>query len=452
MVLNIQVHEHEGLLVGSVGSNGPTSKEKSISQSDLKKLKIINKKNDNKFFKQTSSGIKFSQYVGMMQVGTTQITVLPKISLSGDTKTDGDETSLKTSMNVFMDMLQLSNYFDVEHPDQVDISYRYQSLPEYLIAMFIKECSALFHYGLKKRYVQYSDDLIKVRGRILFERLYSRTEAARHSIPCSYQEYSVDHLLNQVVARTVSVLRQIETRGRYSATLHSYAMLCEGITQRDITHKHFEMLKRLPTIRHYDRLIKLCEMILQNYTVSTSYGNNTLFSLMVNMDVLFEKYVSALIKRYGKKDYIPKSQKQKMYIKFNQNEKFVRPDMLLTARNVDNSTQPVSANSMILDTKWKKPDDGLPSSGDLYQMYMYKRVFGVSRSVLLYPSSNGKERQFDGTYRDSTYRDIPDMVENNNICSVRFLKLSINNKRLDSKQTYKVLEAKLKPVKPVSAT
>jgi 5-methylcytosine-specific restriction enzyme subunit McrC len=42
---------------------------------------------------------------------------------------------------------------------------------------------------------------------------------------------------------------------------------------------------------------------------------------------------------------------------------------------------------LIVDTKWKVPR-GLPSDGDLKQMFVYNELIGNTHSVLLYPSTD----------------------------------------------------------------
>ena len=39
----------------------------------------------------------------------------------------------------------------------------------------------------------------------------------------------------------------------------------------------------------------------------------------------------------------------------------------------------------MLDTKWKVPPNGLPSDGDLQQMFLYNELLGSPRAILLYP-------------------------------------------------------------------
>ena len=47
---------------------------------------------------------------------------------------------------------------------------------------------------------------------------------------------------------------------------------------------------------------------------------------------------------------------------------------------------------LVVDTKWKVPSGGQPSSGDIKQMFCYHELFDCSQSMLLYPATSGGSR------------------------------------------------------------
>ena len=54
--------------------------------------------------------------------------------------------------------------------------------------------------------------------------------------------------------------------------------------------------------------------------------------------------------------------------------------------------------SVVLDTKWKVPRNGLPTDEDLKQMYVYNLQFGGSRSILVYPRAGGNQTGVEQPY------------------------------------------------------
>ena len=81
---------------------------------------------------------------------------------------------------------------------------------------------------------------------------------------------------------------------------------------------------------------------------------------------------------------------------------------------------------MILDTKWKVPEDGQPADEDLKQMYAYNLHLGGRRSILVYPMADqnqgGIERAFERS--DSLPRDL------NHTCATYFIEIFDQNSRV----------------------
>ena len=70
----IQVFEHQQLKIGDQG----------FLKSHWEALGLYNESHENKFFVLTPKGVKFNQYVGVLQVGGITIEILPKISKTAE--------------------------------------------------------------------------------------------------------------------------------------------------------------------------------------------------------------------------------------------------------------------------------------------------------------------------------------------------------------------------------
>jgi 5-methylcytosine-specific restriction enzyme subunit McrC len=58
----------------------------------------------------------------------------------------------------------------------------------------------------------------------------------------------------------------------------------------------------------------------------------------------------------------------------------LRPDITLRWRETGEV-------ALVVDTKWKVPKAGQPSSSDLKQMFCYHELFACERSLLIYPAT-----------------------------------------------------------------
>ena len=59
--------------------------------------------------------------------------------------------------------------------------------------------------------------------------------------------------------------------------------------------------------------------------------------------------------------------------------KIIKPDIVMKHRE--------SGKKVIVDTKWKMPDDDVPADADLKQMFAYNEYWKSEIAVLLYPSA-----------------------------------------------------------------
>ena len=73
--------------------------------------------------------------------------------------------------------------------------------------------------------------------------------------------------------------------------------------------------------------------------------------------------------------------RSKQFWKLHQTNKFkiVKPDIVIHNEN--------TKTKIILDTKWKLPDNNIPADDDLKQMFVYNEYWTGKTAVLLYPNA-----------------------------------------------------------------
>ena len=128
----IQVFEYKQLLIG----------EKGFTKSHWEALGWYNEKHGGLFFKLTPNGVKFSQYVGVIQVGNITIEILPKIS---QTVEKGDRAKWQ---NVLIDMLRECRWMKVYAKDKASLRFKPNSILEAYIELFVQECEEIIREGL----------------------------------------------------------------------------------------------------------------------------------------------------------------------------------------------------------------------------------------------------------------------------------------------------------------
>uniref|UniRef100_UPI003D123C0B 5-methylcytosine restriction system specificity protein McrC n=1 Tax=Phaeodactylibacter xiamenensis TaxID=1524460 RepID=UPI003D123C0B len=90
-------------------------------------------------------------------------------------------------------------------------------------------------------------------------------------------------------------------------------------------------------------------------------------------------FVYASLRRYAPKDMTVHAQNTKTFWTPDQGQKrMMRPDILLKS----------AGQTIVLDTKWKRPGGFGPSSDDLRQLYVYLKYYGAEKAALVYPGGN----------------------------------------------------------------
>jgi 5-methylcytosine-specific restriction enzyme subunit McrC len=113
-----------------------------------------------------------------------------------------------------------------------------------------------------------------------------------------------------------------------------------------------------------------------------------MIALLFDMNVLWEEYVLRALKKYALKHpeemLTVTGQESKT---FYGSQRTIRPDIVLKK----------GGETIIIDTKWKRPTNKAASIEDLRQMYAYARFWYTNKVVLLYP----------GESYDSGYKSYP---------------------------------------------
>lgn len=133
-------------------------------------------------------------------------------------------------------------------------------------------------------------------------------------------------------------------------------------------------------------LLNLARLLLGERFQTTSAGGSDGFSLLFEMNMLFEEYIARMLKRaLADTELRVVSQGGRLYCLETEDRRQVfqtRPDILIKRGG---------AVLQVIDTKWKRivariddPKRGV-SQADVYQMMAYGRLYRCSKLTLLYP-------------------------------------------------------------------
>ncbi|EAK0847138.1 McrC family protein [Campylobacter lari] len=254
---------------------------------------------------------------------------------------------------------------------------------EVFITMFLDEFDSVYKKGLMRSYVSSEENRTFLKGKLLFNEHIKSNLIHKERFFTSSDEFVLDIAPNRLIKSTLNFLK--------SKTSSSKFKIIKAIQMFDEVEfsKNYEKDFSFKISRHFDyyeNILSWCKIFLQNKTFTLYKGKNEAFALLFPMEKLFENYVAYMFKLANPNENIKTQSRGKYLISKNDEKCFMlKPDLYIE-------------NKMILDTKWKIPDDNEDekkhsiSQSDLYQMFAYANKYEIKEIYLIYPLC---ERTFD---------------------------------------------------------
>jgi 5-methylcytosine-specific restriction enzyme subunit McrC len=359
----IQRFEHKELLIGEEG----------FERDHWEILDRYNQENGGCFFALTSKGIKFNQYVGVLQVGNLTIEILPKISQHVE-----EEDKYKWQ-RVLIDMLQECRWMKVHAQHKSSLRSKPNSILEAYLELYVQECEILFRAGLIKKYRAVERNCTALKGKLLFSRQLQLNIIHKERFYTRLQVYDKDNIYNQILFKALQLIPSLSRSPLLRDRVNNLLISFPDLTEIKITPSTFEQIVYTRKSTHYRDAIEIAAMLLLNYRPDISKGQNQLLAILFDMNDLWEEYFFRQLVKHKPENWEMESQNSKAFWQLiNANaSKSIRPDIII--KNKTTNTK------IVLDTKWKVPDNDIPADSDLKQMFVYNEYWGAKNSILVYP-------------------------------------------------------------------
>lgn len=326
------------------------------------------------------TALRAGQVVGVVAAPGISLEILPKI----DGLDDG-----ATRINLVR-MLAKTLNLTIAGGALAKLGHQEFDLLEILIRMFCEKLFVTVHRGLPRRYLTRQDDLPVMRGRLNLVRQFTTLAASPQRLACSYEELSVDIPLNQILKSAVQRLRRITRARENQRRLIELEFAFDRVTAPHLSVLPWEHVILDRTNQDWHDLFHLAQLLLGDRFQTTSFGEDRGFSLVFEMNTLFEEFVGSTLK--------VALQAMNLHVTLQGPRSFALSEMdEATPRFMtkpDIVIHQAGSPVMIIDTKWKRlrgsiddPKRGV-SQADVYQMMAYGQVYGVKRLLLLYPHHN----------------------------------------------------------------
>ena len=362
----LQVFEQQTLRVGEGG----------LSAAALDALALFNERHESKYFTLLRSGIRFRNYVGVLQVGQLTIEILPKLRLHQSTQ--------KTWKNWLLELLQFCQYIHLETSTITALSLQKGTLLDLYIEFFISELEKILQRGRLQQYSNIEKNQNCYKGRLNFAKQFQKNLIRKDRFYTHYNIYDYNHTIHYLLGTAVQIAERINTNYGHQRRLKKlqahFRPPPSKRKQNVLSYNSNNLQQQLGrTYLYYKIAIEVAQMLIHHYTPDLRGGSHEVLGIFFDMNRLFEEYVykQCLCLQESKLTV------QKQVTKLFWEHKTLRPDLVLNYKQ----------KSYVLDMKWKLLAYPSPNDADLKQMYAYGQLFDSQRNILIYPQTGTLENK-----------------------------------------------------------
>ena len=297
------------------------------------------------------------------------------------------------------------------------LSYAYRSLSENRFASLAVEefdhmdnlCAGILAIGLPmqikrgliREYIDHTEELSSIKGKLEVTQCINRQSLQMGKAVCSFDEYTEDILLNQILKTTAIMLIKCEdVKKENKKKLKKSLVLLDGVSLiEDIKNIQWNKIKYNQNNSTYKMLVNICYLALNSLLMTQSDGKYKMKEYLdeMSMNKLYEKFVL----EYFRKEY-PKLSANADMIPWDLGTDF---NLYLPAMKTD-ITLHYGGNMLIIDTKYYVKSTPLTTntiygnqtlhSANIYQIFTYvknieQKINGSVAGCLLYAKNENVE-------------------------------------------------------------
>lgn len=331
------------------------------------------------------TSLRAGQVVGVIVAEGCSLEILPKIHGLAD---DVIRHRLVNMLAVAMDL-------DVASGRLTSLGWQHDNLLEILIRLFAAKLTDAVRLGMPRRYVPHEQDLPALRGRLDATRQFTLLAASPQKLASRFDELSVDIALNQIMQAAVYKLQTLSRSQDNQRSLRELSFAYADVTPHARSRLRWDLVILDRTNMRWRELLDLAQLLLGEKFQTTTSGADQGFSLLFEMNTLFERYIAKMLQRAARNTPLRVvAQQGGMYclteLDGEQRQRFhTKPDIRVLLGN---------ETVVVIDTKWKRlsrrvddPKQGV-SQADIYQMMAYGELYRSDHLMLLYPHHAGLGR------------------------------------------------------------
>lgn len=392
----LSLYEHGVLRAVADGPGWPTGGtpwERPVPRRWFDRLhRFDDAREDGRVFEWGYNRARATQFVGVIQLGEVSLEILPKIERSAGDETEAACDAVRKNLLRF---LARAGEVPCRERDLAALRTKRARFLDALTALFASRLWDELLRGVPRAYVTREENLRRLRGRLVVPQQITRNAAHRERFACRFDEFSEDTPLNQVLRAAAEVLVRRALLPSARQTLGRCLEVLDGVTALAPDRASL-LAQRVVLDRQTQRfatLFAFARMVLDSRSPEVIAGETSTFSLLFDMNVVFEGVVTDLVRRVIRRDHArwdvhPQAHGQVRHLYEDHQSRpllELRPDVLL---------RDGADRFVVIDAKWKRLVFGAKAKGprreDLYQMHGYGARY-LADALVLHPRSGGTD-------------------------------------------------------------
>lgn len=247
-----------------------------------------------------------------------------------------------------------------------------------VIAFYARTLETTLARGLLRSYRHTEERLVALRGRIDMAGQF-RQAGIQVPVACRFDEYTSDIAEN----RYLKAATRLALRVPGVAPEDRQRLLREVVSLEDVADVHVQPdeLDRISFTRlnaHYQPALRLARLLLANLTLADRRGSHAASSFLVDMNQLFEDFVTQRLRRALRGRLLVIDQFLSRLDTGNQVS--IRPDLVFRRQG---------GEVLVADIKYKLTGDAQARTADYYQLLAYTTALDLPEGLLIYCLADG---------------------------------------------------------------
>ena len=238
--------------------------------------------------------LKLINYVGIISIENVTIEIIPKISLSNDKKKDKE---------ILLQMLSKCSKLPFDIDNSINVNLVEYDLIELLAKFFVQKLQREINKGIYREYISKEENLNFIKGKLILSSHIKRNHVNQVKAYCSYDEYSENNFLNLVFKTACNViLRRIND----DEIKNNVKRVISCFSDVDLVYLDKNKLLKYEFNRQNNRFkeaYELAKLIVLNTSMENSLGEDNAFSMLFEMNTLYEEYIGNVIEGIWNNSY-----------------------------------------------------------------------------------------------------------------------------------------------------